>query len=339
MAEKEKAKMDTSKLGKDSRRSTFGPTDRCDSALYDAALEDDFAHGRRGDSFDESMDDNSEGEDDESMDEDSDSSSEEMEVRLGNVDYSDEEDGSDNSEEEEDDEEISSDDDGSSSSGSSHESDDNESDEESIDDDDIEDESEELFPEDSDEDNAIDQAEEDFFFEAAENEANNGLGPGAAGAGGGNDVMDEEGWTRIDNGGRAAAAAGLGVTGNMLLDMVNNAGPGGPLGGGPPLQGLGRVLPGGGNAANGGFLMDAAESMLGNILRGDLGLEGLSEIEDALGIRLVRGGNRGGGLGGEMGNLTGLTNRNPGISIGNSIGGWRPAIHVAQPNSRMLVSR
>ena len=147
--------------------------------------------------------------------------------------------------------------------------------------------------------------------------------------------MDEEqeGWTRIDN------AAGLGgLTGNMLLDMVNNAGPGGPLGGGP-LQGLRMTNAGGPNAANGGFLMDAADSILGNILRGDVGLEGLSEIEDALGIRVVRGGNRGGGLGGEIGNLTGLSNRNP--SIGNSIaiGGGRPNIHVAQPNSRRSVSR
>ena len=84
----------------------------------------------------------------------------------------------------------------------------------------------------------------------------------------------------------------------MLLDMV----------------GQGQQNP----LANGGFLMDAAETMLGNLLRGDLGLEGLSEIEDSLGIRVVRGdGNRG---------LAG-TNRVPEQVAGRAA---RAAVHQAQ---------
>jgi len=76
--------------------------------------------------------------------------------------------------------------------------------------------------------------------------------------------------------------------------------------------------------ANGGFLMDAAETMLGNILRGDLGL---SEIEDSLGIRVVRG-DRGDGRGAALGISAGLTSRtNPNGSTGTTFGSdGRPAV-------------
>lgn len=287
MAEKEKAKMESStKKGKDSRRSTFGPTERSESVLYDAGLEDDFNNPP-----DESMDDTNsdiEEDDDEIMEEDD--SESEIEVRLGNVDYSDEED--DNStNESEDDEEISSDeddDDDGSSSGSSVESDDidNESDGEEESMDNSDEEEVDMFP-DADEDDEL-AAEENLFFDA-ENEANlegmPGIPPGMEG-------VDGE-WAVVPpNGGRAgatAAALGLGgMPGMPPAGLLEALGLGGPRGRGP----------GGG---------EDAEAMLGNIVRGDsIGLrqlqEQLANLEQLAGqqnIRVVRG-NRasGGGLGG-----------------------------------------
>jgi len=287
MAEKEKAKMESStKKGKDSRRSTFGPTERSESVLYDAGLEDDFNNPP-----DESMDDTNsdiEEDDDEIMEEDD--SESEIEVRLGNVDYSDEED--DNStNESEDDEEISSDeddDDDGSSSGSSVESDDidNESDGEEESMDNSDEEEVDMFPE-ADEDDEL-AAEENLFFDA-ENEANlegmPGIPPGMEG-------VDGE-WAMVPpNGGRAGAAAaalGLGgMPGMPPAGLLEALGLGGPRGRGP----------GGG---------EDAEAMLGNIVRGDsIGLrqlqEQLANLEQLAGqqnIRVVRG-NRasGGGLGG-----------------------------------------
>lgn len=270
MAEKD-TKPETSKPGiVGNRRTTFGPSQRSESEIYDGALlEDEFSNNpaRRHaldaddilDIMDDQNDENSHDEDDgESMEEDSDESSE-IEVRLGNIDdlsmASDDSDGNS-------DEEISSD----SESDGEDESDESESDGDEDDDDDDAD-AEELF---SSEDEEGEEAEdwgvdnEDDFFDAAEEEANNG-GPAA-----GNEVDDAmgmEGWTRVDAGG--GPPRGLG---NMLLDMVQ------PHAGRP------------------GSIMDAAETMLGNILRGDMGgLEGLSEIEDTLGIRVVRGDGRSGG--------------------------------------------
>ena len=65
--------------------------------------------------------------------------------------------------------------------------------------------------------------------------------------------------------------------------------------------------------------------MLGNILRGDLGL---SEIEDSLGIRVVRG-DRGDGRGAALGISAGVTSRtNPNGSTGTTFGSdGRPAVH------------
>jgi hypothetical protein len=249
----------------------------------------DLAQLHGGGSFDESAGHSNADDDDESIEEDSDDSSE-IEVRLGNVDDSDgsseeEDEFSDESEEEEEEED---------------ESDGDDMDEDADSEPHYSDESEE---EEEEEDlGESEEVERNFLYDAnAEDEANNGLEQGAAG---GNEVPDEsmmEGWTRVENGGHA----GLG---RILLDMVQP-------------QNLGRQH----HLANGGFLMDAAETMLGNILRGDLGL---SEIEDSLGIRVVRG-DRGDGRGAALGLSAGLTSRtNPNGSTGTTIGSdGRPAVH------------
>ena len=247
-----------------------------------------------GSSFDESDDQSNVDEEDESIGDDSDDSSE-IEVRLGNVDDT-SEDSSDEEEEE-----------GDFSEESEDEEEDDEEDDESDEDESMDEEPH--YSDESDGDEIIDEdTEEDFFFDAnADDEGNNSVQQRAAV---GNQVLDEsmmEGWTRADNGGRT----GLG---RMLLNMVqpNN---------------LGRQH----HLANGGFLMDAAETVLGNILRGDLGLEGISaEIEDSLGI-VVRG-DRGDGRLAALGLSTGLANRtNLSGSIGlagTNIGGvGRPAVH------------
>lgn len=267
MAEKEKAKLEASK---ESRRVTFGPSNRSESLIYDTAVDDEFAGnpGRhRHDDGADSMEDESH---------DSDGSSE-IEVRLGNVHYSDDseeeiESSSDEESEEEDEEEAS----------------DEEEEEEESDDD-----SSQMA-----EDNEQEGEEIDFFEDYADEELHNVADQvEGAGAGGNVDEGMMEGWTRVDNSG-AGGRAGLG---NMLLDMVGGQGQQNPL------------------ANGGGFMMDAAESMLGNLLRGELGLEGLSEIEDSLGIRVVRGdGNRG---------VAG-TNRTPEQVAGR--GAARAAVHQAQ---------
>eukprot|EP00571_Detonula_confervacea_P003423 CAMPEP_0172329052 /NCGR_PEP_ID=MMETSP1058-20130122/60671_1 /TAXON_ID=83371 /ORGANISM="Detonula confervacea, Strain CCMP 353" /LENGTH=4507 /DNA_ID=CAMNT_0013046199 /DNA_START=90 /DNA_END=13614 /DNA_ORIENTATION=- len=301
MAEKDKAKLEAAKTSKESRRVTFGPSHRSESDIYDVALEDEFANnpsarrhfldgsGILDESLDESMENSGDEDENESMEEDSDGSSE-IEVRLGNVDYSDESnDDSDNSS----DEEISSD-----GSSDGEDESDAESEGENMDDDDAEDD---IFSDDSEEEEeeevgdwGVDN-EDDFFDGNVEDEVNNG---GAAA--GGNEVDDGmgmmEGWTAVNNGN----PRGLG---SMLLDMVAQ-----PHGGGQQPR-----------LANGGFsTLDAAEAMLGNILRGDMGLEAnLTEIEDSLGIRVVRG-DRG----------AGLPNRtNPNGTAGNNIGSGHPAVH------------
>ena len=296
MVEKEKAKMEDAKSGKESRRVTFGPSLRKENSLYgDAALEDEFVNNssrrlglNQGDSLeDASMEHSSQEEDDEIMEEDSDDSSE-IEVRLGNVDvdYSDASNDSGNPS----DEEVSS---GSSSDGEG--ASDDESDGENMDDEDPDDEGESLFSSDDEDEGEVgDWNDDDFFDGNAEDEVNNGGTAGGADADDGN----MEGWTRV---------GGRGGLGNMLLDMQ-------------PQQVQGRA------AHQHGFLMDAAETMLGNILRGDIGIEGLSEIEDTLGIRVVRGDGRGGGIGLPL--TAGLTNPGPHGPAGtNSIGSGRPSVH------------
>eukprot|EP00957_Ditylum_brightwellii_P110733 8444983-Ditylum_brightwellii.AAC.1 len=72
----------------------------------------------------------------------------------------------------------------------------------------------------------------------------------------------KEGWTRIDSSG----------LGGMLLGVRQR---------GPSDSNTHRQRAG-------GFIVDAAEAMIGNILRaGDIQLEALAEIEDTLGIRIM----------------------------------------------------
>ncbi|KAL7543885.1 hypothetical protein ACHAXR_013277 [Thalassiosira sp. AJA248-18] len=294
MAEKEKAKLDAAKS---SRRITFGPSHQT-SFADDAALDNAFdADGAdiQGHSLDESME-NSDADDDDGSDESMEGmSDEDGEIEVPPIDYSDN-DSDDGSSEEE----ISSD----SSSDMEDDEIDDESDEEILD----EDAGDELFSEGSDEEEVEGDwglENDDFFDGNVEDEVNNSLegdaavAAAAAAAAAGNEDDGMEGWTRVD-GGRAL--------GSMLLDMVQ------PHGNGRQNQ-----------MTNGGFLMDAAEHMLGNMLRGDTGLEGLSEIEDTLGIRVVRG-ERGDGRGGagHMGRA------NPTGTAGN---GGRPAVHQNNSNN------
>ncbi|KAL9185952.1 hypothetical protein ACHAXT_003729 [Thalassiosira profunda] len=81
-----------------------------------------------------------------------------------------------------------------------------------------------------------------------------------------------EGWTRVD----AGAGGRGGILGGLLESLA--------------AQGAGRQQ-------NGGFLLDAAETIMGSVLRGDMGMEGIDAVEDALGIRVVRGDGRGGPAG------------------------------------------
>ena len=290
MQMREKAK--SVKASKDSRRATIGTIQRSESDLDDVAIEDEFhsnpARRLDGGGSFDESVEHSSAEDDNESIDEDSDESSEIEVRLGNVD-----DSSSEGEDEFSDE-------------SEEEEDDDESDGDDMDED--ADSEPHYSDESEDEEEDLDEMEEveddNFLFDAnAEDEAINGLEQGAAG---GNEGLDEsmmEGWTRVETGGRA----GLG---RMLLDMV---------------QPHGRQH----HLANGGFLMDAAETMLGNILRGDIGLEGISaEIEDSLGIRVVRR-DRGDGRAAALGLSAALTNRtNPNGSAGTTIGGGgRPAVH------------
>ena len=297
-----KIKPEVSRLHKESRRNTFGPSQRSESAFADdAMLEDGFdaetaeIHARlvarrnfddiivgnaRGDgdfddidgdddddgdevdseddSMNDDIDESDSDEDEESSDED-----DEIEVRLGNVDYSDPDNiGSD------DDEEISS---GSSNDEDSDEVDSavDESDEEMDDgsENDEHDGDEGALFIDGDEEEVIDGEEgwarenDDFFEGNAANDGNNDL----EGVLGENEMEDGmEGWTRVEGQG----------FGNMLLDVMRP-----------------HVTGGHSNRQRNG-MMQAAEAMLGNILRaGDVQIDSLSEIEESLGmhgIRIVR---------------------------------------------------
>lgn len=131
----------------------------------------------------------------------------------------------------------------------------------------------------------------------------------------GNEAVDDAlmggGWTRIDNNDRTAL-------GSMIMDMVNP-------------HSLGRQH----HLANGGFLIDAAETMQ-NILRGNMGIEGLAEIEDSLGIRIIRA-DRGNGRINSVGLSAGPTNR---ASTNNGLAGSaRPTVHQMSNSGILLSSR
>lgn len=227
-------------------------------------------------------------------------------VRLGHVDFSDDS----NDDESSSGEDVSSD-------GSSEDDDESidESDGEVVDDDDslLADETEE--DEGGEDDEGDEESHEDFLFDVeADDEEHSGLEHEAVVGNEGLDDVAEGGWTRIDNSDRSAL-------GSMLLDMVQ------------PHHSLGRQhhL----NLANGGFLMDAAETMQ-NILRGDIGLEGLSEFEDSLGIRLIRGDRGEGRLSISAGvSSAGLTNR---ASPSGLAGNVRPAVHQCSISSTLVSS-
>lgn len=277
MAEKDKAKTD-----KESRRSTFGPSLRSESAFADdAMLEDGFDAdtainaGRNmslqyldeddsmgGDSVESS------GEDDgDSMEDDN-----EEEVRLGGVDYSEDSD-IDESEDDSDDEEIDEDND----------DDDDESDSDEGMEDDTENEDgidevdDEEFVNGREEEVMID-GENDFFGGDAEEDAVAMVGNGRVNGAETEDAM--EGWTRMEPiGGDASGTSDI------------------------PQQ-IARALGLGGNGnrqrqqGNGGLLMGAAGAMLGNILRtGEVGMESLAEIEETLGIRISVSGDERNGRG------------------------------------------
>jgi hypothetical protein len=197
-AKKEKAKLNAAKASRESRRVSFGPSQRSESSFAeDAAL--DNAFDAAADIQDESMDNSDE--DDEIMDDDDSELSDHMPPIDIASDYSSAE-------------ELSNDD-GTSDGESGDESDESDDVMEEDDEDDSDNESgDEIF---SDEEEAegeswnLDETMNNEFFDADE-EANNG-------AGGNNEVDDStnlEGWTRIENGGQASR----GGLGNMLLDMV-----------------------------------------------------------------------------------------------------------------------
>uniref|UniRef100_A0A7S4S0Y2 HECT-type E3 ubiquitin transferase n=1 Tax=Ditylum brightwellii TaxID=49249 RepID=A0A7S4S0Y2_9STRA len=175
-------------------------------------------------------------------------------IALEDSDHSDDEE----EESESDDEEDSDDSSSESDSEEEEESDDGmEEDESEVDDDDDEDEGANVEAE--EEEFGWDGEEEDDFLEGNDDELNDDDNEG----GGVESEMDiEEGWTRIDSSG----------LGGMLLGVRQR---------GPSDSNTHRQRAG-------GFIVDAAEAMIGNILRaGDIQLEALAEIEDTLGIRIM----------------------------------------------------
>jgi hypothetical protein len=225
-----------------------------------------------------------------------------MTVRLGNVDYSDDSDDDESSSEE-----VSSDGTSEDENGSNAESDGEIDRDDSLLADETEEEDEEEEEEEEEDDGEV-ESNEDFLFDVdADDEVQSGLDQELAVGNEVDDVMMEAGWTRINNNDRTAL-------GSMLLDIVQP-------------RNLGRQQ----NLANGSFFVDAAETVR-NILRGDAGLEGLSEIEDSLGIRIVRG-DRGDGRLSAVGISSGLTHHaGPNILAGSG----RPTVH--QNNSAALTS-
>jgi len=340
MEEKEysKTKLEPSTLDRESRRTTFGPSHRSESAFADdAMLEEGFdietaeRHVRRAarQNYDDivvdrdvnySESDNGDDDDDDMIDDididESDSDDEndstdedgEIEVQLRNVDYSDPDDI-----DSEDDEEISSN--SSDDEDSDGEDGMDDSDDEMNEDSDSERDDGELFLEGNqgemlEEEEGWSRDNDDFFEWSAANDANNEV----EGILGDSDVDDGmEGWTRVD---------GEGESGNMVLNVMRS--------------------PGHGNHSNRhrGFMIDTAEAVLGNILRsGDLQMDSLSEIEQTLGmqgIRFMHNQREGrSGIGIHIGGtnmsrtLTGNSNNASGISSPSV--GTGPAVHQNIP--------
>ena len=302
MAKKEKLK---AKADKETRRSTFGPSHRSESAFADdAMLEDGFdadaaVNARRNfleedDNMGDDSNESSVEADGDSMDEEEELDEDELEVRLGGVDYA--ESSSDSEIEESDQDDDGSDDD-----------DDSDGDEDMEDDTENEDgidemEDEEVFLDGREEEVMIDD-DNDFFGGDAEDDV---LAMGGAGRVNGAEVDDAmEGWTRID-----AIGGDTSGMGGIPQQMV---------------RALGLGLGGNGNRqrqqGNGGVL-GAAEAMLGNILRaGDVGMDSLSEIEDTLGIRIAVRGDERNGRGGVAGpNRSDNSSRNTfGVAVNQSL--------------------
>mmetsp|Transcript_9044 Transcript_9044/g.11092 ORF Transcript_9044/g.11092 Transcript_9044/m.11092 type:complete len:4662 (-) Transcript_9044:66-14051(-) len=124
----------------------------------------------------------------------------------------------------------------------------------------------------------------------------------------------EEGWTRIESssGGNALGGVFLGTRQNGLGGVVGDV--------------VNRHV----NRPR-GFVIDAAEAMIGNILRGSaIQMEALAEIEDTLGIRFMhhpRGGGRasGSGASGSGGNGGGSGS---GGDFETRGGGWNPTVSL-----------
>ena len=252
------------KEDKEARRSTFGPSHRCESAFADdAMLEEGFDAdtainaGRNLLEEDNSMDSNEsdieDSMDDEEIDED------EIEVRLGGVEYS------DDSEIDESDDDSESDDDESGSDDDMGDDTENE--------DEVDEMDEDVFLEGREEEFVFDEENDFFGGDVEDDDVEIGV------EGRANVDVDEamDGWTRID-----AVGGDANGPGNIPHQMARALG----------LEGDGNSL----RQQGTGGLLGAAESILGNILRaGDVGMDSLAELEDSLGIRIsVRGDDRNG---------------------------------------------
>lgn len=273
---------------KEDRRMTFGPSNRSESAFADDEMLEEGFDGNNVSSSRRTIEEEIENDivvggvlDDMEMDDfdesdNSESDSEDMEVRLGNVDFSDE------------DEEVPSDVEESS----------NDMDEEDSESSDDESEAESSQENSDDDDNS--EIEDDdngdmFDLDGTEQEVEGGWGNGDE-----NNMFEEDlpdefdepneapdlgdemgGWTEVEGaaGGGPSIRDIPGGFANMLMDALSR-------GAGTGMRGLGRGETG----------LAAVENMLGSFLR-----EGrVQELEDTLGIRVVRRG--GGGGDGDSGN-------------------------------------
>eukprot|EP00804_Cyclotella_cryptica_P030429 CCRYP_008520-RB/>CCRYP_008520-RB protein AED:0.03 eAED:0.03 QI:213/1/1/1/1/1/14/495/4469 len=267
---------------KESRRMTFGPSNRSESAFADDEMLEDGFDAHNADTHSEERDLDNDivvGDDLDEMDvyseesEDSETSEDEMEIRLGNVDFSDgaddEEVYSDSSDSESGDDNEIDEDEESDESNDSHSEEDSEESELSEEEDEVhENENEDMFIDGTEEEIDQDEAgwdhQNDELFDEGEGDDNDFEDPDA-----GNEVADEMGeWTTVDagTGGRLMRELPGGI-GNMIIDVLQQSrGPGGSIRGGQGLQ--------------------AVENMLSNFLR-----EGrVQELEETLGIRVVRNG-------------------------------------------------
>jgi len=276
------------------RRITFGPSQQSEASFADdAMIEDGFdaetgernarrsARRRDRDMIEEMVLDDMEAEildeeeeeleeaEEEELSDDSDDDSDDIEVRLGDPNENVTSSGSEDGEESDDSE-------GNSESDSSNEeSEDDVSDagsaqqSESGSDDEVSDESSSV---DEDESGWEEEAHDDFFDGASHvvDEDRQGDEAGAASMPSDSDIDGD--WTRIEAGGGGGGGRLLGVR--------------------QPLSALGAI--GHENGRN-GLIVDAAEAMLGNILRaGDMQMDALTEIENSLGIRIRHRGSENG---------------------------------------------